>query len=139
MRELGESDQIELPVPIEAAELSADATEVVGFYRATSEIYICDIDALRCQSIEVDGEPLTGFNPSWSPDEREIYFLQFQDAGGCCTLWRVDRDGNNLVEIAVLADFETANSFYIVATDGGVIYNHVDRSTEEIWLAVIED
>ena len=139
VRELGESDEIELPVPIEAAELSADASEVVGFYRATGEIYICHIDALRCQGIEVDGKPLTGFNPAWSPDERQVYFLHYDDAGGCCTLSRVDRDGNNIVEIAVLADFEGANSFYIIATDGGVIYNHVDRSTEEIWLAVIED
>lgn len=139
VRELGESSAIELPVPIEAAELSADATEVVGFYRATGEIYLCDIDTLRCQGIEVDGKPLTGFNPSWSPDERQVYFLQHDDSGGCCTLWRVDRDGNNMTEIAVLTEFETANSFYIIATDGGVIYNHVDRSTEEIWLAVIED
>lgn len=139
VRELGESDAIELPVPIEAAKLSADATEIVGFYRATSEIYICNIDASRCQSIDDDGEPVTGFNPTWSNDEQQVYFLQYAEPGRCCSLWRIDRNGGRKQEVAVLADFDRANSFYGIAPNGDIIYNHVDRSTEEIWLAVIED
>lgn len=139
VRELGESDELELPVPIEAAVFTADATEIVGFYRATGEIYVCQADASRCQGINDDGQLVTGLNPAWSHDERQVFFLQYDESGKCCALWRIDRDGGRKQRVAMLTDFETANSLYGIATNGDIVYNHVDRSTEEIWLAVIED
>lgn len=139
VRNLGESDEIELPIPIEAAEFNEDATEIIGYYRATGEIYICKPDTAQCQGIDDNGEPLQGFYPAWSNDERQIYFLRLSDSRRCCTLWRVDRDGSNKRSIAELTDFEPANSFFGLGSNGDIIYNHVDRSTEEIWLAIVED
>lgn len=139
VRSLGESDERVLPVPIEAAQWSPDGTELAGFFRQTGEIMICHPDKASCQTVEHNGAALIGWRPVWSHDGRRLYYLRFADAGKCCSLWRVNRDGSNNAHVASLDGFEPENSAYGIDSSGGILYNHVDRSTNEIWLASVED
>lgn len=139
VRTLGEATEIELPVSIEAAQWSIDGTELIGWHRQTGELLICRPGAQACQNIESDGAPLQGARPAWSRDGQSIYYLLHLDSGECCALWRIDRDGSNNTRIGELPDYEFDNSYFGVDADGAIIYNHVDRSSEEIWLAVIEE
>lgn len=136
VRTLGESDETELPVPIESAQWSNDGSELVGWHRQTGELLICRPGAPACQNIESDGKPLLGARPAWSRDGRSIYYVLYADAGECCSLWRIDRDGSNNRKIGHLTDYEFSNSYFGVDADGAIIYNHVDRGSEEIWVAV---
>ena len=135
VRRLGESTEIELPVPIEAAQWSLDGTELIGWSRQTGEILFCNPDAATCRNLENDGENVTGRRPMWSNDGQQIYFVRFNEDGGCCTLWRIDRDGGNKQQVAELSGHDLQNSYYGIDADGNIFHNHLDRSTDEIWLA----
>ena len=139
VRELGESAEIELPVPIEAAQWSIDGKELIGWFRQTGELLICNPEAATCRNIESDGKSVIGTRPLWSNDGQQIYYLRFNDEGECCTLWRVDADGANKKQIAELPGHDMQNSYYGIDADGNIFYNHLDRSTDEIWLAVIDE
>ena len=139
VRELGESTEIELPVPIEAAQWTANGKELIGWLRQTGELLICRPGAESCRNIESDGKNVTGAWPKWSNDGQQIYFLRGTDEGECCTLWRIDIDGASQTRIADLTGFESDNSYYGVDATGDIFYNHLDRSTGEIWLAEIDD
>lgn len=139
VRELGESTEIELPVPIEAAQWSIDGKELIGWFRQTGELLICNPAAATCRNIESDGNSVMGTRPQWSNDGQQIYYLRFDPEGVCCTLWRVDADGANKKQIAELSGHDMQNSYYGIDADGNIFYNHLDRSTDEIWLAVIDE
>ena len=138
VRRLGESDEIELAVPLEAPRWSPDGTELVVFYRKTGEIMTCRPGEETCRTIESDGSSVTGYRPTWSADGRRLYYLQQTADGDCCDLWVVARNGDEHSKLAALGDFSRRDSNYAVH-DGAVIYNHVDNSGEEIWLAVVDD
>lgn len=135
VRSLGESDEIELPVPIQGGQWSPDGSEIAGFYRETGEIMICSDDGARCETIENAGGVVRGSNPMWSHDGAQIYYLARPEEGVCCVAWRVNRDGSDPQKIAALPGFSFANSYYGIGTDGMIFYNHLDQSTNEIWLA----
>ena len=135
VRSLGESEEIELPVPIEGGQWSPAGDEVLGFYRQTNEIYVCSDDGSRCEPLQSGGSVVLGLRPIWSRDGSQIYYLSRPDEGTCCALWRINRDGSNRQEVAALPGFSFANSNYAVAADGAVLYNYLDQSTNEIWLA----
>jgi Tol biopolymer transport system component/DNA-binding winged helix-turn-helix (wHTH) protein len=139
VRELGESTEIELPVPIEAAQWSIDGKELIGWFRQTGELLICNPEAATCRNIENDSKSVTGTRPQWSNDGQQIYYLRFNDKRECCALWRVDADGANKKQIAELHDYDVQNSYYGIDADGNIFYNHLDRSADEIWLAVIDE
>jgi hypothetical protein len=79
-----------------------------------------------------------GTRPRWSNDGLQIYYLRYTDAGECCALRRVDAIGENDGQIAELGGFDMQNSYYGIDADGNIFYNHLDRSTDEIWLAAVE-
>jgi Tol biopolymer transport system component/DNA-binding winged helix-turn-helix (wHTH) protein len=139
VKELGESSEIELAVPIEAAQWSIDGQELVGWFRQTGELLICNPDAATCRNIENDGENVFGARPRWSSDGQEIYYLRYSDSGECCALRRIDIDGNGDEYVAELPGFDMQNSYYGVDASGNIFYNHLDRSTDEIWLATIDE
>jgi Tol biopolymer transport system component len=139
VKELGESSEIELAVPIEAAQWSIDGQELVGWVRQTGELMICDSSAATCRNIESEDQRVRGARPKWSTDGRQIYYLRFNEAGECCELRRIDADGNGDQQIAVLPGYDMQNSYYGIDADGNIFYNHLDRSTDEIWLATIEE
>ena len=139
VRSLGESDEIELPVPIEGGQWSPDGSEIAGFFRQAGEILICSPDGARCETLQgVDG-PVQGSSPMWSHDGTQIYYLAWPEEGSCCVAWRINRDGSGQREMAALPDLSFANSYYAVGTDGALYYNHLDLSTDEIWMAEIDD
>ncbi len=139
VRHLGESEEIELPVPIEAAQWSADGTELVGWFSRTGELLVCSAESATCRNIVHNGENLLGLRPIWSNDGQKIYFLTLADNSECCKLWRIDSDGGERQYIAALAGYDFQNSFYGVAEDGSIFHNHLDHSTDEIWLVDITD
>lgn len=139
VRKFAESDITELRVPIEAAQWSSDGSSLLGFHRRTRNIMVCDPGGSSCQAIEPDGQPVRGMRPKWSRDERRVYFLRPDDSGECCALWRMDRDGANVAPIGVLEGFQLANSYFGIDAEGKVFYNHMDDSTDEIWLAIIDE
>jgi Tol biopolymer transport system component len=134
-----ESAEIELPVPIEAAQWSIDGQELVGGFRQTGELLICNPDAVTCRNIESDGSRVIGGRPMWSNDGQQIYYLRLNDEGECCTLWRIDAAGTNQEQLVHLNNYELQNSYYGIAADGSIFYNHLDRSADEIWLSAIEE
>lgn len=135
VRSLGESAEIELPVPIEAAQWSVDGTELIGWFRQTGELLICNPDSAACRNLENDGEIVIGTRPMWSNDGQHIYFVRFNDDGECCMLWRVNRDGGDKQQIVELSGHDLQNSYYGIDADGKIFHNYLDHSTDEIWLA----
>lgn len=138
VRSLGESDEVELAVPIEAAEWSPGGTELVGFFRKTGEIMVCRPGDATCRSIESDGSPVTGTRPTWSADGERIYYLRQNVDGKCCDLWRIELDGTDNIKLVGLEGFSARDNNYAVR-DGAVFYNHTDNGHEEVWLAVLDD
>lgn len=137
VRTLGESDELELSVPIEAARWSPDGTELVGFFRQTGEIMICRPGEEACRVIESSGGSIIGIQPKWSEDGSRIYYLQQTADGECCDLWVVVRNGDEPSSVASLDGFSRRDSNYAIR-NGAVFYNHIDRSNEEVWLAVVD-
>ena len=74
----------------------------------------------------------------WSRDEQRVFYIRFNDKGECCTLWSVSRDGSDNTALADLPGFEMRNSYFGVARDGTIFYNHPDTSTAEIWLVAVD-
>ena len=138
VRGFGEDNEIELPVPIEGAQWSADGKELLGYYQKTGEILICSADGSGCRSIYENGVAMTGSRPKWSPDGSQIYYLRYLKDDLFTTLWRVNLDGTNSEKVAKLPDFEYDNSFFDIGADGSIFYNHVDRSANEVWIATLE-
>jgi protease II len=116
-----------------------DGQELVGWFRQTGELLICNPDAATCRNIENDGENVFGARPQWSSDGQQIYYLRYNDSGECCALRRIDSDGNGDEYVAELPDFDMQNSYYGIDAGGNIFYNHLDRSTDEIWLATIDE
>lgn len=140
VREIGESDITELGVAIEGAQWSTDGSMLLGSHRQTNTVVICSSSGSPCRPIESDGQPIDGFRPEWSTDERQVYFLRKDNSGDCCALWRVDRDGGGRAEpVGQLEGFQQDNSYYGIDAGGNVVYNHMDDSTDEIWLAIIDE
>lgn len=138
VRSLGESDEIELAVPIEAVQWSPDGTELVGFFRKTMEIMVCRPGAATCRVIESGGKAITGYRPTWSTDGNRIFYLRQKEDGECCDLWAVAPNGEEHSRLTALDGFSHNNSSYAVR-NGAVFYNHVDNGREDIWLAVLDD
>jgi Tol biopolymer transport system component/DNA-binding winged helix-turn-helix (wHTH) protein len=139
IRSFEASDEIELPVPVEAAQWSPDGEELLGFYRGTGDLMICRADASGCRSIKHDGAPLRGWRPMWSRDGTQIYYVRLTPDSDLWTLWRVERDGTNSAELADLPGFEADNSHIDFTEDGAVFYNHRDDRANEIWLATADE
>lgn len=138
VRDIGESAESELPVPIEAAQWSADGSELLGWFRKTGELLICNLEQETCRNISSDGSNLTsGYYALWSNDGQKIYFIVGTEKLACCALWRVNSDGSNKKFIAELTGFQGENGYYGIDVNGDIFYNHLDRSTDEIWLAEI--
>ena len=137
IRDLVTGDELNLPVPIVAAEWSAAGDELLGF-TPEEGLYICDVGALECDSIINSDEQVQGRRPRWSRDEQRIFYLRYSEKGECCTLWSIKRDGTENTKLVELTGFELSNSYFGVAQDGTVFYNHPDKSTAEIWLVAID-
>ena len=137
IRGFGEDNEVELPVPIEALQWSSDGQEILGFFRRTGEIFICRVGTLTCSNVYENGAPVIGTRTMWSPDNRQIYFIRVLPEDMHATLWRVDRDGTNREKIADMP-IDFANSAYDFTADGSLFYNHVDRSSNEVWLATVD-
>lgn len=135
VREFGESAEVELPLAIEGARWSADGSELLGYLRQTGELFVCAADGSSCHTIERNGESILGMYPAWSADGKGVYYLRRTDGAVCCSVWRVDLDGARNELVAELADFDGANSYFGIDADGNIVYNHSDRSSDEIWLA----
>ncbi len=136
VREIPEGVEIELPVPIEGAQWSADGKELMGWFRQTGELLMCNVELATCRNISNEGSNVTSaYYAMWSIDRQQIYYLKGTDKLACCALWRVDADGSNKKYIAELTGFQGQNSYYGVDVNGDIFYNHLDRSTDEIWLA----
>lgn len=140
VRELDESNEIELPVPIEGAQWSADGKELLGWFRQTGELLLCNVEQATCRNIRSDGSNVTSaYYAMWSNDGQQIYFLVGTEKLSCCALWRVDVDGSNKKFVAELSGFQGENGLYGVDENGDIFYNHLDRGTDEIWLAEVDD
>lgn len=140
VREVGEDDESELPVPIEGAQWSLDGSELLGWFRSTGELLICQLEQAVCRNVENDdGNVTSAYYAIWSQDGQHIYFLKGTEKLSCCALWRVDADGSNEQYVADLAGFHGENGYYGIEANGHVFYNHLDRSTNEIWLAKTDD
>ena len=140
VREISEGAESELPVPIEGAQWSADGKELLGWFRQTGELLICNVEQATCRNIGNDGSNvISSYYAMWSNDGRQIYFITGTDTLACCTLWRIDSDGSNRKEVADLSGFQGENGYYGVDANGDIFYNHLDRSTDEIWLAEVNE
>ena len=140
VREIGEDVERELPVPIEGAQWSPDGSELLGWFRNTGELLICNPEQGTCRNIENDdGNVTSAYYAIWSKDGRQVYYIRGTEKLSCCALWRVDADGSNEQYVADLAGFQGENGLYGVDANGAIFYNHVDRSTNEIWLAKGEE
>ena len=140
VRELGEDTESELAVPIEGAQWSPDGSELLGWFRQTGELLICKAEQSTCRNIEHDGENITsGYYAVWSNDGRHVYYIKATEELSCCALWRVDADGSNEQYVADLTGFNGENGYYGIDVNGHIFYNHVDRSTNEIWLAKVDE
>ncbi len=137
IRDLVTGEEQVLPVAIVAAEWSASGDELVGF-TPEEGLYICDAGALACERIMNSGEQVQGRRPKWSRDGQRVFYVRFNDKGECCTLWSVGRDGSDVTELVELPGFEMRNSYFGVADDGTIFYNHPDTSTAEIWLVAVD-
>ncbi|MGI9204973.1 MAG: LpqB family beta-propeller domain-containing protein [Woeseiaceae bacterium] len=136
VRGMTESAEIELPVPIEGAQWSTDGKELLGWFRQTGELLICNVEQATCRNIVSEGSNVTSaYYAMWSNDGQQIYFLAGTNELECCALWRVDSDGSNKKFVAELTGFQGQNGYYGVDANGDIFYNHLDRSTDEIWLA----
>jgi len=139
VREIGEGTESKLPVPIEGAQWSDDGRELLGWHRQTGELLVCNVEEATCSNISNGGENIRGVYPMWSNDGQQIYYLLGTDKASCCALWRIDRDGSNKKYAAELAGFQGDNSYYGVDSNGDIFYNHLDRGTDEIWIAEVNE
>jgi Tol biopolymer transport system component len=140
VREISEGSEIELPVPIEGAQWSADGKELLGWFRQTGELLICNIEQLTCRNIINDGSNVTSaYYAMWSKDGQQVYFPVGTEELACCALWRVDSDGSNKEFVAELTSFQGQNGYYGVEESGDIFYNYLDRSTDEIWIAEVNE
>lgn len=137
IKDLVTGDEVTLPVAIVAAEWSASGDDLVGF-TPEEGLYICDANALTCERIMNSGEQVQGRRPKWSRDGQRVFYIRFNDKGECCALWSVGRDGSGNTELVELPGYELRNSYFGVAHDGTVFYNHPDTSTAEIWLVAVD-
>ena len=130
-------EEAALPVAIIAAQWSASGDELLGF-TPEEGLFICDANALVCERITSAGEQIKGLRPHWSRDQQRVYYIRHSEKGECCTLWSVNRDGSDNTELTELTGFEMRNSYFGVAHDGTIFYNHPDTSTAEIWLVAAD-
>ena len=137
IKDLVTGDEQILPVAILAAEWSASGEALLGFTREEG-LFICDVRALDCRAVMNAGEQVKGLRPKWSRDGQRVFYIRFNDRGECCTLWSVNRDGSVNTALAELTGFELSNSYFGVAHDGTIFYNHPDTSTAEIWLVAVD-
>ncbi|NNK38793.1 MAG: hypothetical protein HKP03_09960 [Xanthomonadales bacterium] len=137
IKNLVTGDEVTLPVAIVAAEWSASGDELVGF-TPEEGLYICDANALTCGRIMNSGEQVQGRRPKWSRDGQRVFYIRFNNKGECCALWSVGRDGSDNTELVQLPGYDMRSSYFGVAHDGTVFYNHPDTSTAEIWLVAAE-
>lgn len=136
IRNLVTGEEVALPVAIVAAEWSASGDELLGF-TPEEGLFICDANALDCEPIANAGEQIQGRRPKWSRDGQRVFYVRFNNKGECCTLWSVGRDGSANTELVELSGFDMRNSYFGVAHDGTIFYNHPDTSTAEIWLVAV--
>lgn len=139
VREIGEGAESELPVPIEGAQWSADGKELLGWYRKTGELLICNVEQATCRNIGNNGDIVFGAYPMWSNSGQQIYYLVGTDKLACCALWRVDIDGLNKRYVAELTGFSGQSGFFGIDANGDIFYNHLDRGADEIWMAEVND
>ena len=137
IKDLVTGEEVTMPVAIVAAEWSATGDELLGF-TPEEGLYICDAASLDCQAITNAGEHVKGRRPKWSRDMQQVYYVRFNNNGECCTLWSVNRDGSDITEVAELAGFDMRSSYFGIAYDGTLFYNHPDTSMAEIWLVAVD-
>ena len=137
IRNLVTGEEVVLPEAIVAAQWSVSGDELLGFAPAEG-LVICDANDLVCEQITNAGEQVNGLRPKWSRDGQRVFYIRHSEKGACCTLWSVNRDGSDNTELAELTGFEMRNSYFGVAHDGTIFYNHPDTSTAEIWLVAVD-
>jgi hypothetical protein len=137
IRDLVTGEEVALPVAIIAAQWTASGDELLGF-TPEEGLFICNANALTCERIVNAGEQIKGLRPKWSRDEQRVYYIRHSDKGECCTLWSVNRDGSDNTELTELTGLELRESYFGVAHDGTIFYNHPDTSTAEIWLVAAD-
>jgi Tol biopolymer transport system component len=96
------------------------------------------VETLLCTPLSAGGNSVIGTRPQWSPDEQSVYFLRTSSDGGCCAVWIVDREGSNSRALIEMTGYSASNSLFGIDADGGVIFNHTDRSGDEIWVVAAE-
>lgn len=139
VRDFRESDEIELPVPLEAGQWASDGQRLLGFVRSLRyQITICRPDENVCDPILVDGEPVRGAEPEWSSDESAVFYRRPLDNGECCGLWRTSVDGSASAFVGELTGFRPNYSYFDVGEDDAIYYNFAHNDSEEIWLAILE-
>ncbi len=137
IKDLVTGEEVTMPVAIVAAEWSATGEELLGF--APQEgLYICDAATLDCKAIMNAGGQVKGRRPKWSRDGERVYYIRHSEKGECCMLRSVHRDGSSITGVAELTGFDLRSSYFGVAHDGTVFYNHPDTSMAEIWLVAVE-
>ncbi len=137
IKDLVSGEEVTMPVAIVAAEWSGTGDELLGF-TPEEGLYICDAATLDCQGIVNAGGQLRGQRPKWSRDGTRVYYIRFNEKGECCTLWSANRDGSDIVAVAELPGFDMRSSYFGVAYDETVFYNHPDTSMAEIWLVAAD-
>ncbi|MDJ0813361.1 MAG: winged helix-turn-helix domain-containing protein [Woeseiaceae bacterium] len=137
IKDLVTGEEVTMPVAIVAAEWSATGDELLGF-APEDGLYICDAATLDCKAIMNAGEQVKGRRPKWSRDGERVYYIRHSEKGECCMLRSVHRDGSSITGVAELTGFDLRSSYFGVAHDGTVFYNHPDTSMAEIWLVAAE-
>ncbi len=138
IRSLSDGSEVVLPVTLEGLSWSRDGSELLGFVRNPGDLSICNVASLQCEVLSSLGTPIRGYLPRWSRDEQRVFFLRWSEAGECCDLWVVDRDGSGGKLLTHLPDFDTKNSYFDVTDQDEVFYNLVDGGNDEIWLVATE-
>jgi Tol biopolymer transport system component/DNA-binding winged helix-turn-helix (wHTH) protein len=137
IRDLVTGEEQLLPVAIIAAEWSAGGEELLGI-TPEEGLFICNVAVLDCERVMNSGEQVQGQRPKWSRDGQRVLYIRFNEKGECCSLWSINRDGSENTELTELTGFDMRNSYFGVASDGTIFYNHPDTSTAEIWLVATD-
>jgi hypothetical protein len=136
VHDLDTGEIIRLESPLLPSDFTRDGQTLLGRMRGSYEIATCSAPDFACAPV-MDGDDIVdGAIPRWSHDEKRIYLRRARaNKPGYAAIWRVDRAGGALEEVAEIGPYEPLSVFFGITADEQILWNRYDRAgNSELWM-----